>query len=101
MTPAAPNTTVPNYSFQTPDLGSDLRGPAPGQKPPAQELRVAKDLILPRFRAQAGTSSAEIAFAGQSDAWRYRYFNGRWWYWRPNETWGYWDGAQWRARGGK
>ena len=98
MAPAAPNTGIPNYSFQSPDFGPDLRGAAPGFKPPAKELRMAKDLILPRFRTQTNESSVGTAPSSQSDSWRYRYFNGRWWYWKPSNAWAYWDGSLWRAR---
>lgn len=93
-----PNAGVPNYSFETPNLGPDLRGSAPGRKPTKQELRVAEDIILPRFRSHQGEVSQVTASTRGADGWRYRHFNGRWWYWKPNETWAYWDGSEWRDR---
>ena len=96
--PSAPKAGVPNYSFETPNLGSDLRGSAPGRKPTKQELRVAEDLILPRFRAHEGADNQLADSHNLGDGWRYRYFNGRWWYWQPSETWAIWDGSQWRER---
>jgi hypothetical protein len=96
--PSAPKAGVPNYSFETPNLGPDLRGSAPGRKPTKQELRVAEDLILPRFRSHQGEENQLAASTLGPDGRRYRYFNGRWWYWQPSETWAYWDGSQWRER---
>ncbi len=98
LSPTVPSAGVPNFSFQAPNLGPDLRGSAPGQKPSKEETRIAEDLILPRFRSAVADSSARTAAAHGADEWRYRFFNGRWWYWRPNETWAFWDGSQWRER---
>ena len=97
-TPAAPTPGVPNYSFQAPNFGADLSGAAPGNKPTEQELRIAKDLILPRFRSVLSNSASQRASTHGDNGWRYRYFNGRWWYWQPNSTWAFWDGSQWRQR---
>ena len=102
MTPAAtPNAGVPNYSFQAPNLGPDLGGGVTGQKPTEQELRSAEDLILPRFRSVLSDSTSQVSTARSDDGWRYRYSGGRWWYWRPNNTWAYWDGSQWRQHDGR
>jgi hypothetical protein len=95
ITPAAPHAGVPNYSFQTPNFGPDLGGPAPARKPTKQDLRVAEDLILPRFRSGRGEQNQLAPLTHDADGWRYRHFNGRWWYWKPNESWAYWDGARW------
>jgi hypothetical protein len=95
LTPAVQNAGVPNYSFQTPQFGPDLGGAAPARKPTKEEIRVAEDLILPRFRVGHGEEGRLALSTHDADGWRYRYQNGRWWYWRPNETWAYWDGARW------
>jgi hypothetical protein len=29
------------------------------------------------------------------DQWRYKWDNGRWWYWSPDNRWMWYDGAQW------
>jgi hypothetical protein len=29
--------------------------------------------------------------------WRYRYDNGRWWYWTPNNSWMWYNGQQWAS----
>lgn len=96
--PLAPKAGIPNYTFQTPNLGPDPRGATPGQKPTKQDLRVAEDLILPRFRAHHGDENRLAVSTRDADGWRYKHFNGRWWYWQPNDTWAYWDGSQWRQR---
>jgi hypothetical protein len=31
------------------------------------------------------------------DQWRYRFDNGRWWYWTPNNTWMWYNGQQWTS----
>ena len=102
-TPATPSTGVPNYSFQTPQFGSDLSQPLRTGVPPADERREANDLILPRFRAKlaAGTRATgtlAAVSAQEADGWRYRYSNGRWWYWKPNNSWAFWDGSRWLDR---
>lgn len=89
---------MPNYTFEPPNLVPDLRSSSPGRKPTKQELSVAEDLILPRFRAHEGGRDQLADSHNTGDGWRYRYFNGRWWYWQPSETWAIWDGTQWRQR---
>ena len=29
------------------------------------------------------------------DAWRYRWCNGHWWYWLPDNRWTYWEDGRW------
>lgn len=93
---AAPNLAVPNYSLQAPNLGPDLQGAAPGQRPTKEQMRAVEDLILPRYRSAASKAASHTALTEGVDGWRYRYFNNRWWYWRPSNSWAYWDGNQWR-----
>lgn len=34
--------------------------------------------------------------AGQTaNRWRYRFFEGRWWYWMPDNQWSYFNGRRW------
>jgi hypothetical protein len=44
---------------------------------------MASGLILPRY--QRATTPSD----------RRRYFAGRWWYWRTDHRWSYWDGSRW------
>ena len=32
----------------------------------------------------------------REDGWRYRYENGAWWYWMPNNRWTYYDNGGWQ-----
>ncbi len=36
--------------------------------------------------------------AATNELWRYRWHEGRWWYYLPNNQWVWWDGAEWSAR---
>src|SRR5690348_10364561 len=29
------------------------------------------------------------------NAWRYELFNGRWWYWTPDDHWAFYNGRRW------
>lgn len=31
-----------------------------------------------------------------ADAWRYKHFNGRWWYWLPSDRWAVYENDRWR-----
>lgn len=33
--------------------------------------------------------------APPAERWRYRFYNGHWWYWRGGGRWAYWSGKQW------
>lgn len=41
--------------------------------------------------AEAGDGKSRAA-----NAWRYKYHNGRWWYWLPSNRWAVYDGDRWR-----
>jgi hypothetical protein len=42
-----------------------------------------------------------LPLGGQPEnRWRYRYTNGRWWYWTRENRWSYFDGRQWIAAHG-
>jgi hypothetical protein len=45
-------------------------------------------------RSAKGASAA----ASQDISWRYRWHDGRWWYWLPNRQWVWWDGSKWSDR---
>jgi hypothetical protein len=38
---------------------------------------------------------AQVAPVAPSADWRYRKFNGQWWYFLPNNQWARWDGRRW------
>ncbi|HVA47230.1 MAG TPA: hypothetical protein VNH11_12755 [Pirellulales bacterium] len=29
------------------------------------------------------------------NAWRYEFYNGRWWYWTPDDRWAFYNGREW------
>lgn len=41
--------------------------------------------------AEAGDGKSRAA-----DAWRYKYHNGRWWYWLPSNRWAVYENDRWR-----
>ena len=99
VNPALPAASLPVNVFGVPDLSRTLHGLSTNvqeAKPTQKDVRFASDLILPRFRDDLGQGAVDVSSSSQtSDAWRYRYANGRWWYWKPNKTWAYWDGSRW------
>ena len=50
----------------------------------------------PQLAAGAESSTAAPA-QPESNAWRYKYYEGRWWYWMPSNSWAWYDGRQWIA----
>jgi|GEM_PF-6907883 len=50
----------------------------------------------PAAAVNAPELAPHLAPATQSDnQWRFKYYNGRWWYWMPDETWVYWQDGRW------
>jgi hypothetical protein len=106
VNPVLPAASLPVNVFGVPDLSLTLHGLSAGVQrasPGQKDIRFATELILPRFRDDLGHSAVSDSSSNATpDASRYRYANGRWWYWKPNKTWAYWDGSRWRdysARG--
>jgi hypothetical protein len=50
----------------------------------------------PQLAAGAKSSNAAPA-RSEGDAWRYKYYEGRWWYWMPSNSWAWYDGRRWIA----
>jgi len=50
----------------------------------------------PQLAAGAKSSTAATSQPA-GDAWRYKYHEGRWWYWMPSNSWAWYDGRQWIA----
>lgn len=94
----APKAAIPNFGFQTPDLGAGQRSSASGAKPTKQDLSAVQDIILPRFRSTHEDDTQIAVLPREADGWRYKYFNGRWWYWKPDDSWAYWNGRKWLNR---
>jgi len=47
--------------------------------------------------ANAATPGVQTQTAPNSDQWRFRQFNGRWWYWLPANRWVVWHNNAWIA----
>src|SRR6185312_12325014 len=45
----------------------------------------------------ASPKPAPAARPAKSDAWRYAYHQGRWWYWQPSNSWVYYQDRRWIA----
>jgi hypothetical protein len=43
--------------------------------------------------------SANIIAGNRPDQSRYRFENGRWWYWTPQQTWLFYENGQWMNYG--
>jgi hypothetical protein len=43
----------------------------------------------------SGNANAGVAANQSGDRWRYRWHNGAWWYWTPENRWIYSRGSQW------
>jgi hypothetical protein len=46
-------------------------------------------------RSAAGQSAPSTATRPSSEDWRYRWHQGRWWYWLPSNEWVVWVDGQW------
>ena len=61
--------------------------------PPAPDTAATANGTASADAAQRLTIPAKPAPPG--DGWRYVWENGRWWYWKPNNSWVYWEGGRW------
>jgi hypothetical protein len=43
----------------------------------------------------SGNANAGVAANQSGDRWRYRWHNGAWWYWTPENRWVYRNGNEW------
>ena len=75
------------WAVSGPNLGS-ASGAGPNQ---------ADVETLPAGPAERVESTPHDASPVQAaDSWRYRWYQGRWWYYQTDERWAYWDGQSWR-----
>lgn len=69
-------------------------GPAAG--PSADfSAQVARSPVPPR------TPAAQQAAASQRDQWRFKYYQGHWWYWLPSQKWVVYENQHWVAYRGE
>lgn len=57
---------------------------------------------LPAQDANAGRGEGAVSQSARDPVtnWRYRYYNGQWWYYHPTSRWLYWTGKAWTGYGG-
>ncbi len=60
------------------------------EAPPARTVPEGEAVPAPR-----GEAAPAPAAKRDDQTWRYRWHDGRWWYWLPSERWVYWDGRGW------
>jgi len=71
------------------DLGSRRHDGYERRSMPAESRRVEEVVPAPR------ADEAPAPRAAGGDDWRYRWHEGRWWYWLPSERWVYWEDGRW------
>ncbi|HQU45208.1 MAG TPA: hypothetical protein PK867_20505 [Pirellulales bacterium] len=50
-------------------------------------------------RVEGRSGAAAVPSGGRPEnRWRYRYFQGRWWYWTDDHRWSYFNGRRWVSR---
>jgi hypothetical protein len=110
--PAAPGTPQANAQTYTGTPQGNVQGFPPGS---AQANAMTYTGRLPSY-AQGNVSNnmstqgvvganvvGSVGATGtlftdnRPDQWRYRFDNGRWWYWTPNNTWMWYNGQQWTS----
>src|SRR5262245_7193575 len=89
-----PRRLVINAPFFHMDLDLGGRGSAREVMPyresaPAKPAAEGEAVPAPKADDIPAPRSAE------DQTWRYRWHDGRWWYWLPSERWVYWDGSRW------
>jgi hypothetical protein len=45
--------------------------------------------------ALAERAASKAPYGEPANRWRYQYYSGRWWYWKPGAQWSYYDGRRW------
>jgi hypothetical protein len=102
----APSTILPDAAPKASSPASAFPSPAPLNPQPAPSV------IVPTNPNPSGTTPAlpgERAFAPATELtqeqpnnnvpddlrWRYKWHNGQWWYWSPDERWMIWDKNAW------
>ncbi len=70
-------------------LGAGPSDKAPGNSKASADVAVTSGSTSPMRAQNAGLSSTA------PDAWRYRWNDGRWWYWMPEQKWMMWTGSAW------
>jgi hypothetical protein len=73
------------------------QGPNPRREAPMAQSPMARSpgVVAPRGQARPLANQAPVARAAPVDRSRYRYHEGRWWYWLPEGRWALWADNHW------
>jgi len=90
----APSTTVPNTTFPAPStMVPNTAFPAPSNIVPVNPNPSGTTPALPETAVvPANTPNNNVP---NELKWRYKWHNGQWWYWSPDERWMIWDRNSW------
>ena len=98
LLPEGAKIQAPGVNVQVPPAGS---GAGPSVQAPGANVQVAPgNGAAATVRTQPALSGQEVAtgaIQGESNGWRYRRYNGQWWYWLPSNRWVVWSGSNWMA----
>lgn len=109
LTDPLPATEPPKVVAPSTLLPADAtpQAPASAFPTPAPTLQPAPSVIVPANPNPSGTTPALPDEASLAPAntpnnnvpaelkWRYKWHNGQWWYWSPDERWMIWDKNSW------
>jgi hypothetical protein len=84
LAPVAPPAPVPTVA----------PGPAFSRAPARPMREELGRPSVPQTRI-AAPNAAAVAVNPSADQWRYRWHNGNWWYWTPEDRWVYRTGNEW------
>lgn len=73
------NAVGPARTEQAPAIRNDVRGNQPAE----------------RMNERGGEHPFYGNDRGGENDWRYRFNDGRWWYWTPLGAWAYWNDGRW------
>lgn len=60
----------------------------------------AKPPIVKASQALPARAAATYSSSAARDAWRYQYYGGYWWYWKPSNAWAWYNGRRWNDYAG-
>jgi hypothetical protein len=77
---------LPSAPLGTPPIGEQVN----------EEQAIKRPQSYYRTPDRTDNAASSIAPEGrQENRWRYRYFQGRWWYWTAANQWSYFNGSRW------